>query len=66
MTDRELIALCADMLKSAREIIVYTVPQANYTNYTTEVMRRLQLVQGMCIDRLNDIPTLTEEIKIDE
>lgn len=51
MTEREVIALMTDTLKSVREAIVYTFPPGNLNK---ELFNRVNLALGIGLDKLNE------------
>lgn len=51
MTEREVIALMTDTLKSVREAIVYTFPPGNLNK---ELFNRVNLSLGIGLDKLNE------------
>lgn len=62
MTDKETIAFMQDVLRSAREIIIYTCP-IEHNEYQKQVMKRLNLAMAMAQDAL-DKPKPGDEITI--
>ena len=51
MTEREVIAMLTDVLKSVRETIVYTFPPGNLNK---ELYNRVNLALGIGLDKLNE------------
>ena len=53
MTEREVIAMMTDVLKSVREAIVYTFPPGNLNK---ELYNNVNLALGVGLDKLNEQP----------
>ena len=51
MTEREVIAMLTDVLKSVREAIIYTSPPGNLNK---ELYNRVNLALGIGLDKLNE------------
>jgi hypothetical protein len=54
MTDQEYIGFTVDVLKSVRELIVYDTMKLDNKNYSSEVLKRVNIAVAIGSDKLAD------------